>query len=335
MANPGFLRPPNVGWKCATSGFPAGGKGEIPDAKHFTVGMRPQNASRQQKVAELAEREYVVAHRELVDLGLSAEAIKRWARAGRLHRLYRGVYAVGHASVTGHGRWMAAVKACGREAVLSHQSAAALWGLRPSSSAVIDVTTPRRAAPHGIRVHRVGRLPPEDVARVDNIPVTSLPRTLLDNAEVQPLRQVVRLVEQAERLQLFDLGPVERLLARSPRRRGTPRLRAAIAAVNGEPPRVNSGWERDLLDWCEDHGIPRPELNVFVDGHEVDAFWRDKKLIVELDSYAFHRHLRAFENDRRRDAQLQLAEYLVLRLTRLGDDAVNLIREGLTRERKR
>jgi hypothetical protein len=288
--------------------------------------MRPQNASRQRAVAGLAERDQgVVTHGELIGLGLSASGIKRWVGAGRLHPLYRGVYAVGYPTVTGHGRWMAAVKACGPEAVLSHQDAAALWGLRRSSSPVIHVTTPRRGSPRGLRVHRVRALRPEDTARVDNIPVTSLPRTLIDNAEVLPLRQVVRMLEQAERLGIFDLRAIERL----PRRRGIKPLRAAIAAVNGEPQRVNSDWERDFLDFCHDHGIPRPELNVMVEGYEVDALWRDKKLIVELDSYAFHRHLRAFEDDRRRDAKLQLAGYMVLRITHLDERAAVLISAGV------
>jgi hypothetical protein len=296
--------------------------GEFSVAAHFKSGMRTQNAPRQRAVSEFAAKEHgVLARRELVELGFTASGINRWLAASRLHPLYRGVYALGHASLSGHGRWMAAVKACGPHAVLSHQSAAALWGLRPSASPVVDVTTPRRASARGIRVHRVQRLHPEESARVDNIPVTSVARTLLDNAGVQPLRQVVRLIEQAERLQLFDLRAIERL----PRRRGTTRLHEAIAQVNGEPPRVNSNWERDFLDFCEDHGIPRPELNVIVEGFEVDALWRDKRLIVELDSYPFHRHLAAFENDRRRDATLQLADYIVLRVTRLDDHTAQLL----------
>jgi predicted transcriptional regulator of viral defense system len=287
--------------------------------------MRDQNDSPQQEVADLARRQYgIVDHAELLGVGLSASAIHRWAADGRLHRLYRGVYAVGHTAVTGHGLWLAAVKACGPEAVLSHQSAAALWNLRASSSPFIDVTTPRRASPDGIRVHRVRQLHPEDRAVIDRIPVTSLARTLLDMADVLSVRQLIRAIEQAERLRLFDLNATKRLLARSNGRR-VKTLQAAIAAVKGEPPRVNSDWERDLLDFCDDHDIPKPELNVIVEGYEVDALWREKKLIVELDSYAFHRSLRAFEHDRRKYATLQLAGYLVLPLTRLDDDAARLV----------
>jgi len=110
-------------------------------------------------------------------------------------------------------------------------------------------------------------------------------------------------------------------------------LRTAIAAVTGEPPRVNSDWERDLLDFCDDHGIPRPELNVLVEGHEVDALWRDEDVIVELDSYAFHRSLRAFVDDRAKYADLQLAGYLVLPLTTLDDRAARRIAAAIRRTR--
>jgi hypothetical protein len=277
-------------------------------------------------MADLARLQYgVVDHLELAEIGLSGSAIHRWAADGRLHRLYRGVYAVGHPAVVGHGRWLAAVKACGREAVLSHQSAAALWELRGSSSSFIDVTTPRRSSPRGLRVHRVRQLHPEDRAVVGRIPVTSVARTCIDCAEVLSLREMVRIFEQAERLQIFDLRAIEQLLARCPRRRGASRMRAAIVALTGEPPRVNSDWERDLLDFCEDYDIPKPELNVIVAGYEVDALWREKKVIVELDSYAFHRSLRAFEGDRHKYATVQLAGYMVLPLTRLDDAAARMI----------
>jgi Transcriptional regulator, AbiEi antitoxin len=299
--------------------------GEWRGVGHFNLAMRDQNASPRVLVAELAFRDHgVVSHEELIELGVSAPAIGRWSAGGWLHRVHRGVYAVGHARLSAHGRWMAAVKACGPESLLSHTSGAALASIRRSSSAVIHVTTPNRRSQDGIRVHRVRALHPDDAAVVDGIPVTSTARTLLDLADVLELRQLIRAVEQAERLQIFDLKAIERLLARSPGRR-TRTLRAAIAAVAGEPPRINSGWERDLLDLCDDHDIPRPELNVIVEGYEVDALWRAKKIVVELDSYAFHRSLRAFVDDRRKVAALQLAGYLVLPLTKLGAEEAQLI----------
>jgi hypothetical protein len=287
--------------------------------------MHGRYASPDWEIGEWADENHgVVARHELIAMGIGRGAIEHRVRTGRLRPVYPGVYAVGHAALTDHGRWMAAVKACGPGAALSHQSGGALSNLRRSASPIIHVTTPRRASPRGIRVHRVRPLHPDDVAVVDRVPVTSIARTLLDLADVLPLRQLIRAIEQAERLQLFDLRAIEQLLARSNGRR-VKTLRAAIAAVNGEPPRVNSDWERDLLDFCDDHDIPRPELNVIVEGYEVDALWREKKLIVELDSYAFHRSLRAFEDDRRKYAALQLAGYMVLPLTRLDDEAARMI----------
>jgi hypothetical protein len=174
-------------------------------------------------------------------------------------------------------------------------------------------------------VHRVRRLHSEDWVIRERIPVTSVARTALDCAETLQQRELVRLLEQAERLGLFDLVAIRGVMERNQGRRGAKPLKAAIMAMEGEPPRVNSPWERDLLDFCADIGVPRPELNVIVEGYEVDAFWRDKKLIVELDSWTFHRSRRAFEEDRRKYAVLQLAGYVVLPITALDEEAARLI----------
>jgi hypothetical protein len=269
-------------------------------------------------MAALASRQHgAAAHWQLLRLGLSPSAIQRMVQAGRLHPVFRGVYAVGHSALSHLGRRMAAVLACGPGAVLSHQPAADLLALRRSSSPIIHVTVPGRTrrGPEGIRVHRVRRLHPDDVAEWEGIPVTSVPRTLLDLAEVVDMRQLIRAIEQAERLRLFDLRATEELIVRSHGRRGIKPLRKALTEMDGEPPTVRSDWERDFLDFCADFGLPRPELNAIVEGYEVDALWRDAKVIVELDSYAFHRSRGAFEEDRVRDAVLQLAGYLVLRIT--------------------
>lgn len=263
-----------------------------------------------------AGQQGMVAHRQLIALGLTAEAIQHWRRRGLLHQVHVGVYAVGHTAISAGGRRMAAVLACGPHAVLSHQPAAAHLDLRRSSSPTIHVTAGRGVAgPRGVKIHRVRRLHPDDWGVVGGIPVTAVPRTSLDLAEVLPLRQVVRVLEQAERLEVFDLNAIDALLARSRGRRGLKPLKQALAELTGEPPRTNSDWERDLLDFCDDRDIPRPELNVIVEGYLVDALWRDLKMIVELDSWAYHRSRRAFEEDRLRDATLELAGYVVRRLT--------------------
>lgn len=300
--------------------------GEFRRVEHFDAGMRHRDASLFAEVAAAAGLTHgVVAHRQLIAFGVTPSMVQRWVVSGRLHRLHLGVYAVGHTALTAHARWLAGVLACGPEAVLSHQPAAALLDLRRSASAAIHVTTPRRAKPRGIRVHRVRQLHAEDATERDRIPVTSVARTLLDLAAILPPPELIRAIEQSERLGVFDLRALERLLSRSQGRRGVKALQAAVVAVNGEAPFVNSDWERDLLDFCEEIGVPKPELNVLVEGFLVDALWRDKRLVVELDSYAFHRSKRAFHDDRRKYAELQLAGYLVLPLTNLDEEAARLL----------
>jgi Transcriptional regulator, AbiEi antitoxin len=278
--------------------------------------MRTKTALRKEAVSQLAEKQHgVAATRDLLALGLSRSQVTRWATEGRLFRVHRGVYAIGRADLTARGKWLAAVKACGPGAVLSHLSAAVLWNLWRIANSLIHVTTTRRSRRSGVRAHTVCTIEPDEWLLVDGIPVTSVGRTLADCAEVLPTRKVVRLLEQAERLGLFDL----------PQLASRPQLREALAQMAPEVPRVNSDWERDLLDWCEDLGVPRPELNVAVEGFEVDALWPRQRVVVELDSWTFHRSRRAFVEDRRKAAILQLAGYLVLPFTALDEEAAGML----------
>jgi hypothetical protein len=240
--------------------------------------IRHSTSTRQQAIGELADRQHGrVAHRQLREIGMSPSAIHRWVGNGRLRPEHRGVYAVGHRA-TGHlGRWMSGVLASGPGAVLSHQNAAAHLDLRKMSSAAIHVTTPRRPRVQGVVAHRVRGLHPDDWAVVDGIPVTSVARTHLDMAEMLALRQMIRVIEQAERIGVFDLNAIHAVIGRNPGRHGISPLRAALAAIQGEPPRTNSEWERDLLDFCDDYDIPRPVLNVVVEGYVIDAFWPEHK----------------------------------------------------------
>ena len=151
-------------------------------------------------IGELAGRQHgVVARAQLIGLGLGEDAIDGRLRSGRLHRLHRGVYAVGHRAVPREGRWMAAVLACGPGAVLSHRSAAALWGMRGHSGGAIEVTAPRSCrSGHGIRRH-CAALPAEEVTIEHAIPVTTVPRTLFDLAAVRAESIVVeRALREAE-----------------------------------------------------------------------------------------------------------------------------------------
>jgi hypothetical protein len=304
----------------------------MPDVDPLEAAIRRRKGPRRWIGERAGQQHGVIAHAQLIAAGLSRGAIQRLIAAGWLHPLHIGVYAVGHRDVSWPGRCLAAVLACGPGAVLSHQPAAGLWDVRRSSSATVHVTVPRpRKGPRGVTVHCVRALHPDDRAEVNGVPVTSLARTLLDNAEVLPLRQVVRMIEEAERLQVFDLGAMEALLGRCHGRHGVKPLRAAMALVTGEPLRTNSGWERDFLDFCDDHDVPRPEVNVIVEGYEVDALWRRCNLIVELDSWTHHGGRTAFEHDRLRYAALQLAGYIVLpitwrRLEREPEEVARMIR---------
>ncbi len=279
--------------------------------------IRPQTRPRvrggDREIAELAARQHnVLARWQLLQLGLGPGAIKRRVAVGRLHPVHRGVYSVGTPRVVGLGRFMAAVLACGPGAVLSHHSAAELWGLLRSARSQVDVTTLRRCrARPGIALHRTRWLPKEDRTVREGIPVTSLARTLLDLAPVASPRELGRAFEEAERLRVLDVRAIE---PRCARRRGGPALRALIEDAR-EPPDTRSELEQRFVELCRDEGLPPPALNATVAGYVVDALWPRERLVVELDGYAFHRGRRSFEDDRRRDADLQLAGYRVLRIT--------------------
>ncbi|MFL5827328.1 MAG: DUF559 domain-containing protein [Thermoleophilaceae bacterium] len=268
------------------------------------------------RVATLASRQHGVAARwQLADLGLSRNEIDYWVATRRLHCLFRGVYAVGHTSVSPRGRAIAGVLACGPEAVLSHRSAADLWGIRRTARSNMEVTAPRGRAGHsGIQLHRVRALAPRDRAMREGIPVTALPRTYLDLAEVLKPRQVQRAIEEGDRLGVFDLTAVMDICKRSPGRRGVPIL-IALCEQAEEPPLTRSEAERLFLDICVDYGIRRPAVNAVVEGLEVDMLWLDERAIVEIDGYAFHRGRRAFERDPERDTILTLAGYRVIHIT--------------------
>jgi hypothetical protein len=248
-------------------------------------------------------------------------AVHQRAEAGRLHRLHQGVYAVGHTRLVREGRWLAAVLACGPEALLSHRSAAALWGLRPDSRSRIDVTAPGRRgrAPVAIDAHRHGSLRPDDRAVVRDIPCTSVARTLLDLAAVVPQRDLRNAIAQAEVIRAFDLSAVEAVIRRNARRRGVARLRRAVADHDPRLERSRHELERRFLDLCERAGLPPPEVNapLSLDGTRIEAdfLWRDAGLVVETDGRRYHGTAAAFERDRRRDQLLVLHGWRVIRCT--------------------
>jgi len=235
-------------------------------------------------------------------------------RAGRLVRLHRGVYAVGHAQLRPEGRWLAAVLAAGPGAALSHRSAAALHGIRESTGA-IDVTTIRRVAVRGVLVHRTTALGARDVTTRCGVPVTTLARTLLDLAGILTAEQLQKLVRETDRAGRLDARTVH---ARIGGRRdlGARALRAELA----EHARLATSFtlselEDRFLALLDAHDLPLPLTNHLVLGMKVDAVWLEQRLVVELDGWTYHRDRAAFEEDRARDARLAVAGWRHARFT--------------------
>jgi Transcriptional regulator, AbiEi antitoxin len=301
----------------------------VPRAGRLDSAIRGQVDQVGRRVAELAASQHgVVARAQLLAFGLSSHVIDRWVAVGRLHTIHRGVYAVGHTVLTQKGRWMAAVLACGDGALLSHVSAVALWDLLPTSSANIHVTVPSRsgrARRRGLRLHRSTSLHPDDAARRDGIPVTSLARTLVDFAEVARRDRLDRAVEKADQRHMLDMSAMDAACERARCRPGATRLTTALAAYRPTDAVMHDGMERRFFEICRDAGLPQPAMNVWIAGHSVDACWPEYGLAVELDSRTWHEARAAFQRDRERDRALQLAGLRCIRFTsRDVDDAADV-----------
>jgi Protein of unknown function (DUF559) len=265
-------------------------------------------------IGAFAERQHgVVARRQLEKAGLSRYVVDRRIKGRLLRVVHRGVYAVGHLSMTAEGHWMAAVLAAGPEAALSHRAAGALWLLRANS--YLEVTAPIRRRRPGIRIHR-SMLPEDEITTHRGIPVTTVPRTLLDLAAVLRPSQVARALNEAEIQRPADPLSLLDLLERYPRRPGTPVLRTLLG--NGVQ-LTRSELEARFLDFVQRSGLPQPATNAWLQIHgtwiECDCLWRAERLIVELDGHAVHGTRAAFEADRARDRALQAEGWRVVRIT--------------------
>jgi hypothetical protein len=285
-------------------------------------------------LAELADAQHgVVSLTQLREAGLSAGAVRKRALRGRLHRVHRGVYAVGRGGLDVKGRLMAAILGCGPGAVVSHRSAASLIGLATSPGSAIEVSVPCRSgrAQPGVIVHRSRTLDAADTMLVESIPCTTVARTLLDLADVQPARRLLPSIDAAERLGLYDGRAVAAVLHRAGGRPAARRLTSVLAVYEG-PPATNSELESKALDLFAAAGLPRPRVNTLVETAEgpleVDFLWPDRALVVEADGYAWHSARRPFEDDRRRDQLLHAAGYSVVRVTwrQLTDDRIRILR---------
>jgi very-short-patch-repair endonuclease len=270
---------------------------------------------REERVAAVAARQHgVITHGQLREAGFSSGATGRRLRTGRLRLLHRGIYLASPFPLP-HTAEMAAVLACGPGAVLSHVSAAALWGLHAGVSPPVDVTVVgNRGRRPGIRVHRVDGLAPEDRSVREGIPVTGPGRTLIDVAGVLPTRELEQAVARAEREALVERETLLALVARRAGHRGTAALRALLGAPGG-PAFTRSAAEARLLALIREAELPAPECNVSVGRYEVDFLWRAAGIAVEVDGFRYHASRPRFEGDRHRDADLVAAGLTVVRLS--------------------
>lgn len=263
--------------------------------------MRGKVANRERRVAEIAARQHgVISQVQLLDAGFSTSAITRWVKKGLLHRVHRGVYAVGHPGISQYGRWMAAALTCGEGAAVSHRSAAELWGLLNPAGRPIDISVlgdGGRARRPGLRIHRRTAFGREVITGRHGIPVTKPVQTIADlRGSVLPW-ELRRATRQAEILGL----PLGR---------------------DASTDRTRSDLERDFLRLCRRFRLPAPEVNVRIGPHLVDFLWPDRRLVVETDGYRYHRGRQAFEDDRARDLDLRARGFEVLRLseTQIDDE---------------
>ena len=215
---------------------------------------------------------------------------------------------------------MAVVLACEPGAVLSHRSAAELWGIRGLSSHAIEVTTRSKSRSRGTIQRHFAVLPEDEVTIRDDIPVTIVPRTLFDLAAVVPVVQVEHALRQSERLRRYDALSLHDLLARYPRRHGARAISECLRRLRDLPAGVaREELEVRFLAFLDRSGFMRPQLNAWIDlkirRYRADCLWPVQKVIVELDGYATHGTRAAFEGDRERDRRLAVAGYRVMHIT--------------------
>ena len=270
----------------------------------------------ERKIEALARPHGVAGREQLLAAGITVPAIDNRVQSGWLRPLHRGVYAVGPIQ-SDEAPEMAAVLACGERAVLSHRSAAALWRLvSKHADERIELTVAARHVPRrsGIRIHKTTRLMADEVTTLRRIRITTPARTILDLAACVSSRELEQAVAQTERRYLASRDKLLALLARYPARPGTPKLRELLNG-HANPALTRSEAEERFLALVRRSGLPAPETNVPLHGHELDFLWREEGFAVEVDGYAFHGDRDSFESDRRRDAVLASHGLQVIRIT--------------------
>lgn len=290
-------------------------------------------------IMELAARQHgIVGRGQLLRAGVPSHAIDHRVGKGRLELVHRGVYRIGPLR-SRYEREMAAVIACGETAVLSYRSAAGLWKLLPyrvgEDRVEVSVLRGHRVLGHGVRVHRISKLPRDERTSLRSMPVTVPMRTILDLAGSVGARELEQALAQAERRGLSDGDQLTLLLARHRRRSGTSMLRALLSH-DADPAFTRSEAETQFLALTRKARLGTPDVNTRVRGIEVDFVWRAARLVVEVDGFEYHASSTAFEGDRRRDAVLAAAGFRVVRvtwrqLTREPEVVLVLLAEALAR----
>ncbi len=266
-------------------------------------------ATIEQRAAALASQQHGnITRAQLRELGLTNRQIDLRLASGWLIRRYRGVFAAGHIPPSPHSRAAAAVLACGPGAVLSHGSAAALWEIEREWRAPIEVTSRERRQHETIRTHRSSALTDADITIHWGIRVTTPARTLLDIAPRHTREELARFTNDLKARRFLRDGDVDELLARTPGRPGA-------AKLVDHPGYTRSGLEGRFTRFCAERGLPMPHTNAVVCGREVDAYFPEHKLIVELDTAAYHSDPGSFERDRDNDATALARGIRTVRIT--------------------
>jgi very-short-patch-repair endonuclease len=286
------------------------------------------------EVVALAGRQRaLVTRRQLLALGVDVRTIKRWLAAGLLHPVQRGVYAVGHDVLVPLAREMGAVLACGDDAVLSHRSAAEVWGLLPAQPGPRHVTVPSAngRSRRGLVIHRVQAV---EATKREGIPITTPAQTIRDLAATEPERVVERALNEALVQRLISSHQLPSPADERPRR-GKARLERVLSTHTG-PSVTRSEAEQQTKQLIRRAGLPTPQTNAKVHGYEVDFLWPDHGFGLEVDGYAYHSTRSAFERDRDKDAHLEtrgieIARVTWRQLTERPEAVVARIARGLAR----
>jgi hypothetical protein len=263
--------------------------------------MRPLNRTLEQEVGRIASRQKGIVRRaQLLELGVSSAALKRRLRKGTLIQEYRGVYRVGHRAPSTEASYLAAVYACGEGALLSGLAAGHLLHLLKGRPPRPEVVCPTERRIPGVVTHRPRTTDPRDATTHREIPVTTVPRTLVDLAAVLSPPVLARACHEAGVLHRTTPAQVEAILSRRPTSAGAANLRRVI---RGDVRVTLSGLERRFLEVLRDAGLPLPETNRPAGGRRVDCRWPERWVTVELDSYRYHGSRHAWERDRHRERE--------------------------------